>query len=116
MENRKAIMVGKFRHRIHGKAKSRIRKGFSSESNPVKKRHREAAASARVGSLSTGPMVAVDDRPEAADYLLNDLVLYTKMLENSESHEGSALKYLLSVLGVVLRAQPAGVWNVANTK
>ncbi|PIO59854.1 hypothetical protein TELCIR_18671 [Teladorsagia circumcincta] len=38
------------------------------------------------------------------------------MLENSESHEGSALKYLLSVLGVVLRAQPAGVWNVANTK
>ncbi|KAK6020601.1 hypothetical protein OSTOST_13742 [Ostertagia ostertagi] len=43
-------------------------------------------------------------------------VLYTKMLENSESNEGSALKYLLSVLGVVLRAQPAGVWNVANTK
>ncbi|XGW10703.1 hypothetical protein V3C99_012312 [Haemonchus contortus] len=231
-------MAGKFRHRIHGKAKSRIRKGFSSESNPVKRRHREAAASARISSLSTGPMVAVDDRPEAADYLLNDLgemridqndtsnksmvsegavsritqftactnpnfdavhrlwksgssmqkevvsvlaavaelikerngsetdveyfaalittlegsplnepsrtaavafllqlivkkvpkevlqsqftkivqVLYTKMLENSESSEGSALKYLLSVLGVVLRAQPAGVWNVANTK
>ncbi|KAK5972109.1 hypothetical protein GCK32_010181, partial [Trichostrongylus colubriformis] len=231
-------MVGKFRHRIHGKAKNRIRKGFSSESNPVKRRHREAAASARVGSLSTGPMIAVDDRPEAADYLLNDLsgmridpseasnksmvsegavsrisqftactnpnfdavhrlwksgssmqkevvsvlaavselikersgsetdveyfaalmttlegspinepsrtaavafllqlivkkvpkevlqsqftrvvqVLYTKMLENSESSEGSALKYLLSVLGVVLRAQPAGVWNVANTR
>uniref|UniRef100_A0A0N4VWT8 NUC173 domain-containing protein n=1 Tax=Haemonchus placei TaxID=6290 RepID=A0A0N4VWT8_HAEPC len=43
-------------------------------------------------------------------------VLYTKMLENSESSEGSALKYLLSVLGVVLRAQPTGVWNVANTK
>ncbi|KAE9421370.1 hypothetical protein Angca_007316, partial [Angiostrongylus cantonensis] len=43
-------------------------------------------------------------------------VLYTKILENSENPEGSALKYLLSVLGVVLRAQPAYVWNAANTK
>lgn len=40
----------------------------------MKRRHREAAGAARASSLSTEPMVAVDDRPEAADYLLNDLV------------------------------------------
>ncbi|VDL70679.1 unnamed protein product [Nippostrongylus brasiliensis] len=232
-------MVGKYRHRIHGKAAARIRKGFSSESNPQRRRHREAAGAARVGSLTTEPMVAVDDRPEAADYLLDNLggmrigqendacnksmisegavsrisqftactnpnfdsvhrfwksgssmqkevvsvlaavaelikerngtetdveyfgalmttlegspinepsrtaavafllqlivkkipkevlqaqftkvvqVLYTKMLENSECSDGSVLKYLLSVLGVVLRAQPARVWSAANTR
>lgn len=38
------------------------------------------------------------------------------MLENSECSEGSVLKYLLSVLGIVLRAQPAKVWGAANTR
>uniref|UniRef100_A0A0K0DAM2 NUC173 domain-containing protein n=1 Tax=Angiostrongylus cantonensis TaxID=6313 RepID=A0A0K0DAM2_ANGCA len=238
-------MVGKYRHRIHKMTKIRIKKGMSSESNPTKHRHREAAGAARARSLSTGMMEAVDDRPEAAHHLLDKLVglwltrrmsigreqdfsnksmvsdgavsrisqftactnqsfdsvhrlwksgspmqkevvvvlaavaelikehngsetdveyfaallttlegsstsepcrtaaisfllqlivkkvskdvlqskfartvqvLYTKILENSENPEGSALKYLLSVLGVVLRAQPAYVWNAANTK
>ncbi|VDM84489.1 unnamed protein product, partial [Strongylus vulgaris] len=43
-------------------------------------------------------------------------ILYTKMLENSEQTESSPLKYLLSILGVVLRAQPARVWSDANTR
>ncbi|KHJ84373.1 NUC173 domain protein, partial [Oesophagostomum dentatum] len=38
------------------------------------------------------------------------------MLENSEQSESSPLKYLISILGVVLRAQPARVWNNANTR
>ncbi|KAK6738869.1 hypothetical protein RB195_020767 [Necator americanus] len=234
-------MIGKYRHRIHGKGRVRIPKGMSSESNPTKRRHRNAAEAARNASLSTEPMVAVDDRPhdQAADILLDDLgsmkigreqescsksmiseggvsrisqftsctnpnfdvvhriwksgssmqkevvsvlaavaelikerngtetdveyfaalmttlegasinepnrtaavafllqlivkkvpkevlqaqfmrtvqILYTKMLENSEQNENSPLKYLLSILGVVLRAQPARVWNNANTR
>ncbi|EYC28507.1 hypothetical protein Y032_0007g3262 [Ancylostoma ceylanicum] len=235
-------MVGKYRHRIHGKGRVRIPKGMSSESNPSKKRHRDAAGAARNASLSTEPMVAVDDRPldNATDFLLADnlesmkighvqescsksmiseggvsrisqftactnpnfdavhriwksgssmqkevvsvlaavaelikerngtetdveyfaalmtalegtsinepcrtaaiafllqvivkkipkevlqaqfmrtvQILYTKMLENSEQSEGSPLKYLLSILGVVLRAQPSRVWNSASTR
>ncbi|EYC28508.1 hypothetical protein Y032_0007g3262 [Ancylostoma ceylanicum] len=67
-------MVGKYRHRIHGKGRVRIPKGMSSESNPSKKRHRDAAGAARNASLSTEPMVAVDDRPldNATDFLLAD--------------------------------------------
>ncbi|KAL6734872.1 hypothetical protein Aduo_005366 [Ancylostoma duodenale] len=235
-------MVGNYRHRIHVKGRVRIPKGMSSESNPSKKRHRDAAGAARNASLSTEPMVAVDDRPldHATDFLLADdlgsmqighkqescsksmiseggvsrisqftactnpnfdavhriwksgssmqkevvsvlaavaelikerngtetdveyfaafmtalegtsinepcrtaaiafllqvivkkvpkevlqaqfmrtvQILYTKMLENSEQSEGSPLKYLLSILGVVLRAQPTRVWNSASTR
>ncbi|KAJ1368617.1 hypothetical protein KIN20_029786 [Parelaphostrongylus tenuis] len=232
-------MVGKYRHRIQKKARIRIKKGMSSESNPTKHRHREAASVARVRSLSTGVMQAVDDRPETANHLLSKLggmtidreqdfsnksmvsdgavsrisqftactnhsfdsvhrfwksgspmqkevvavlaavaelirehkgsetdveyfaallttlegspisepyrtaavsfllqliikkvpkevlqsqfartvqILYTKIWESSENSEGFALKYLLSVLGVVLRAQPACVWNASSTK
>ncbi|CAI5442221.1 unnamed protein product [Caenorhabditis angaria] len=43
-------------------------------------------------------------------------ILYTKLLENVDSTEGSALKNLISVLGIVLRSQPASVWASANTK
>ncbi|CAD6197529.1 unnamed protein product [Caenorhabditis auriculariae] len=42
--------------------------------------------------------------------------LYTKLLENVDSSEGSALKNLISVLGIILRAQPSAVWNGANTR
>ncbi|VDM73753.1 unnamed protein product [Strongylus vulgaris] len=73
-------MVGNYRHRIHGKGKVRIPKGMSSESNPSKKRHRAAAEAARNASLSTEPLIAVDDRPfdKAADFILADnLVSYS---------------------------------------
>ncbi|CAI2333060.1 unnamed protein product [Caenorhabditis sp. 36 PRJEB53466] len=43
-------------------------------------------------------------------------ILYTKLLENVDSTEGSALKNLISVLGIILRAQPASVWSSANTR
>lgn len=43
-------------------------------------------------------------------------ILYTKLLENVDSTEGSALKNLISVLGIILRAQQASVWSSANTR
>ncbi|KAF1765897.1 hypothetical protein GCK72_005850 [Caenorhabditis remanei] len=43
-------------------------------------------------------------------------ILYTKLLENVDSTEGSALKNLISVLGIILRAQQASVWASANTR
>ncbi|RCN27121.1 hypothetical protein ANCCAN_27146 [Ancylostoma caninum] len=51
-----------------------------------------------------------------AQFMRTVQILYTKMLENSEQSEGSPLKYLLSILGVVLRAQPTRVWNSASTR
>ncbi|KAF8364016.1 hypothetical protein PRIPAC_90939, partial [Pristionchus pacificus] len=43
-------------------------------------------------------------------------ILYTKILEHTGSDESSILKNLLTVLGVVLRAQPAPVFNNPQTK
>ncbi|CAB3408632.1 unnamed protein product [Caenorhabditis bovis] len=43
-------------------------------------------------------------------------ILYTKLLENVDSVESSVLKNLISVLGVILRAQPAQVWSSATTR
>uniref|UniRef100_A0A8R1DIW5 NUC173 domain-containing protein n=1 Tax=Caenorhabditis japonica TaxID=281687 RepID=A0A8R1DIW5_CAEJA len=55
-------------------------------------------------------------RTAAIAYLLHLIILYTKLLENVDSTEGSALKNLISVLGIILRAQPASVWASANTR
>ncbi|GMS85276.1 hypothetical protein PENTCL1PPCAC_7451, partial [Pristionchus entomophagus] len=43
-------------------------------------------------------------------------IIYTKILEHTGSDESSILKNLLTVLGVVLRAQPAAVFNNPQTK
>lgn len=42
--------------------------------------------------------------------------LYMKLLENHENSDGSVLKNIVSVLGVVLRAQPASIWQMGKTK
>ncbi|KJH47656.1 NUC173 domain protein [Dictyocaulus viviparus] len=232
-------MVVKHRYRIYRKTKIRVKKGMSSESNPTKRRHREAANASRISALPIEMLKAVDERSESASNLLDELnemrigheqdlsnksivsdgavsrisqftactnrsfdvvhrywrsgstmqkdvvavlaavtevikdykgsetdveyfsalltalegsssfepskiaavafllhlvvkklpkeilqtrftivvqILYAKILESTENGEGSALKYLLCVLGVVLRAQPAHIWNVAKNK
>ncbi|GMT15305.1 hypothetical protein PFISCL1PPCAC_6602, partial [Pristionchus fissidentatus] len=43
-------------------------------------------------------------------------ILYMKILEHTGAEEASILKNLLTVLGVVLRAQPAAVFNNPQTK
>uniref|UniRef100_A0A0N5B150 NUC173 domain-containing protein n=1 Tax=Syphacia muris TaxID=451379 RepID=A0A0N5B150_9BILA len=43
-------------------------------------------------------------------------VLYTKLSEQANSEDAAVLKNLLSVLGLVLRSQPASVWQHNSTK
>lgn len=43
-------------------------------------------------------------------------IIYSKLCEQSDSEDAAVLKNLLSVLGIVLRSQPASVWQQSSTK